>query len=557
MKFKQELTATKLRGGYYTPPQIARFLAEWVLEADPHTLLEPSCGDGAFFRALGSLETNGLTNVVGVEQNEGEAYKATMELNSLGLPHGTVIAADFIGWAKESIARGHSFDAVLGNPPYVRYQYLSAEHQSSVQELFTGLGFKSTKHMNSWVPFVAASIQMLAPQGRLGMLLPSEIFHVIHAQPLRDMLMAECSRIMVIDPSQLWIDGVLQGVVLLLVEKKRKNEVSPTRFVIKMAQSTEVLARKAEDIFFGQEPVISPRHGTKWMKAFLTQAEVRLVDEAEHRPGISTFIDLADVDVGIVTGANKFFLVPDSIVDRFGLHPWAHPMFGRSTHIKGAIVDESDIEANRRAGLPCNFIWFDKTPKRDLPSNVRAYLKTGEATDLHLRYKCRVRDPWYSVPSVYPAPVGMLKRCHHFPRAIWNRAEAFTTDTSYRIRARTTTPDQLVGGFVNSLTALTAELEGRHYGGGVLELVPSEIERLLVPNSVTLNAVDDLDAALRKRMDAKLIMEQQDRHTLINAGFTDAESDQLRDAWIRLRNRRQRMPSEPAVNQGMPFLSLD
>ncbi len=36
-------------------------------------------------------------------------------------------------------------------------------------------------------------------------------------------------------------------------------------------------------------------------------------------------------------------------------------------------------------------------------------------------------------------------------------------------------------GFLNGLTALTAELEGRHYGGGVLELVPSEIEKLLVP----------------------------------------------------------------------------
>jgi hypothetical protein len=36
---------------------------------------------------------------------------------------------------------------------------------------------------------------------------------------------------------------------------------------------------------------------------------------------------------------------------------------------------------------------------------------------------------------------------------------------------------------VNSLTALTAELEGRHYGGGVLELVPSEIEKLAVVHS--------------------------------------------------------------------------
>ena len=28
---------------------------------------------------------------------------------------------------------------------------------------------------------------------------------------------------------------------------------------------------------------------------------------------------------------------------------------------------------------------------------------------------------------------------------------------------------------------MTAELEGRHYGGGVLELTPSEIEKLLIP----------------------------------------------------------------------------
>ena len=35
--------------------------------------------------------------------------------------------------------------------------------------------------------------------------------------------------------------------------------------------------------------------------------------------------------------------------------------------------------------------------------------------------------------------------------------------------------------FLNPLTAITAELEGRFYGGGVLELVPSEINKLYIP----------------------------------------------------------------------------
>jgi hypothetical protein len=41
--------------------------------------------------------------------------------------------------------------------------------------------------------------------------------------------------------------------------------------------------------------------------------------------------------------------------------------------------------------------------------------------------------------------------------------------------------DSLVAGFHNSFTILSAEVEGRSYGGGVLELVPSEIARLVVP----------------------------------------------------------------------------
>ena len=51
---KTAASADKVRGGYYTPVAVARFLARWVREAGPK-ILEPSCGDGAILRELAAL----------------------------------------------------------------------------------------------------------------------------------------------------------------------------------------------------------------------------------------------------------------------------------------------------------------------------------------------------------------------------------------------------------------------------------------------------------------------------------------------------------------------
>ena len=70
----------------------------------------------------------------------------------------------------------------------------------------------------------------------------------------------------------------------------------------------------------------------------------------------------------------------------------------------------------------------------------------------------------------------------------------------------------LVGGFVNSLTVLSADLEGRHYGGGVLELVPSEIERLAipVPRGDSRRLLSQLDSLVRDRVPPQELLYQQD-----------------------------------------------
>ena len=132
---------------------------------------------------------------------------------------------------------------------------------------------------------------------------------------------------------------------------------------------------------------------------------------------------------------------------------------------------------------------------------------------------------------------------------IHNRIAAYTTDTAYRINAVECASEKLIYCFMNALTALSAELEGRHYGGGVLELVPSEIEKLLVPLPPSIRPeLRKLDTIVRNS-NVTEVLEQQNEKILGGLGLSQSEQDELLGVWIRLKNRRQRLSSKEEANQ--------
>lgn len=543
MNFIINESAEKLRGGYYTDSTIAEYLLRWVAGIKPRTLLEPSCGDGAFFRPLNAGVTiPTLSRVVGCELESGEAEKAAMALARLSGVVGDVEVADFLGWALPRLDEPPEFDAVVGNPPFVRYQYLSEGLQRRAETLIRRFGLRFTKHTNAWVPFVVGALNRLRPGGRLAMVVPSELLHVLHADSVRQYLLRECSRILVLDPEELWFEGALQGVVLLLAEKRSAKAKTPRlgEVAITRIGGREFLAGSPEEHFRQAEYVAGEALPAKWMLALLTARERGVLGGLAEAPGVRVFKEVAAVQVGIVTGANAFFLVPDDVVESNDLRAYAHPMFGRSDHVAGVIYDDASHAANRRRGVPTNFLWFNGTPREQLTRGAARYVAAGEAQGLHTRFKCRIREPWYSVPSVFTAPIGMLKRSHDYPRLVLNTAGAYTTDTAYRIVSRAVDDSRLVYSFVNSLTALSAELEGRHYGGGVLELVPSEINRLLLPLPEAAPRLEALDALCRRGAGPREVFDAQDRFLLAGVGLTPSDIREVQAAWWKLRNRRQR-----------------
>ncbi|WP_170326772.1 N-6 DNA methylase [Ruegeria arenilitoris] len=520
----------KLRGGYYTPDDLAQFLTRWIAPSSGTRILEPSCGDGAFFPSLKS--SNATVTAFELSPEEAEKAKAR------GLPNCIIHNRDFLGWALQ--AQPSQFDAVIGNPPFIRYQYLPAAFQANAERVFAGLGCKFTKHTNAWVPFILASMNLLRPGGRLAMVVPSEIIHVMHAQSLRTYLGQQCRRLVIVDPQEIWFEGTLQGAVLLMAEKKASPEVHGEGLGIHRVAGREFLQQDPEAVFNAPQAINGKTVQGKWTRALVPAATLDILDTVEADERFCRFSDAATVDVGIVTGANKFFLVTDDVVRRNGLKKWAHPMFGRSDHCPGVIYDDAQHARNAATGKPTNFLWM---PDTSVEKSVkgREYIAAGVREKLHERYKCRIRSPWYTVPSVYATEVGMLKRSHDTPRLILNRAGAYTTDTAYRIRALKGTADALVYGFYNSLTALSAELEGRHYGGGVLELVPSEIEKLLLPApEAIVPDVERLDRMVREDTVSDTLEAQSEE---VLGALSKADQMDLLAAWAALRDRRHRLPT--------------
>jgi adenine-specific DNA-methyltransferase len=155
----------KARGAYYTPTEVAQFLASWAVRSPSASVLEPSAGDGVFIRAayevfarLGQVSGH----VVGIEI-DGPTVDALLEMAP---DTATIIQSDFFA------VDGGGFDAVIGNPPFVRYQHFTGANRDLALRRAAEAGVALPELSSSWAPFVVYAAHMLTPSGRLAMVVP-------------------------------------------------------------------------------------------------------------------------------------------------------------------------------------------------------------------------------------------------------------------------------------------------------------------------------------------------------------------------------------------------
>jgi adenine-specific DNA methylase len=526
-----EPTAQKLRGGYYTPPAIAQFLAAWTSSAGPK-LLEPSCGDGAILRHL-----PGSGEVLGIERMADEARAAR-----IAAPQAKVIAADFFAWFEE--AQLASWDGVVGNPPFIRFQHWTEPTRAMAFDAMRQVEMKPTKLTNAWVPFIVAAARLLRPGGRLAMVVPAELLQVTYAAELRGFLVDGFEELTVITFRRLVFEGVLQEVVLVLGVKGK----GPARIRVVELDDTESLPSPETLTALPHAPAL--RHDTeKWTKYFLPPKQIAALRKIRSSlTPLQRLGALADVDVGVVTGRNQFFVLRPSGTDERQLDSYVIPLVSKSAHVRGISFDEADLAELASIDAPCQLLALDSQSALPDDRALRSYIDAGEAADVHLGYKCSIRKQWWAVPSIWRPDAFMLRQIHDHPRIIANATDATSTDTIHRVRMLNgTTPAALAAASINSMTFAFSEVMGRSYGGGVLELEPREAEGLPFPDPHHLRARDisAVDKLLRAGS-LEAALDYVDERLLIDgAGIDRKLVRSLRATWRRLRDRRLARGKQP------------
>ena len=529
MQLIENASAEKLRGAYYTPIEIAKFILQWGINGSSDSeILEPSCGDGVFLECLNN-EKMAFKKITAVEFETEEANKA----RAINLENSYVRNDDFHQFCLNTSDR---YDLIVGNPPFIRYQYYDSDQQILADEIFKRAGLKRTKLTNAWVTFVVGCSMLLKEQGKLGFVVPSELLQVKYAQQLRKFLETHFNKINIISFENLVFEDIQQEVVLLLCEKNLSSEHLIEH--IEVADIKGLFQLDPKRLKFPTKKI--DFHSDKWTYYFLDKSELNLLEKIRCKSR-STIGSYADVEVGITTGSNDYFTVPQSIVNIYQLNEYARPMVGRSVQVNSLCFTKADWQTNIESGAKAMLLVFSPNAHVIGNEGTKAYLASGESNKIHEGYNTSIRDQWYVIPSIKLSDALFLRRNNQYPKFVLNEANAYTTDTMHRVFIHEgVNKKALLASYYNSLSFAFAEILGRNFGGGCLELMPSEVSDIFIPYRIENEKLfDTIDQMLRDKKSPDEILDITDEYILCDGlGLSKDEASLCRSIWHKTMGRR-------------------
>ena len=475
----------KARGAFFTPPELADFLAGWAIRAGADTVLEPSCGDAAFLLpaarrlcALGATAGHLPRQLHGLDIHPASATLAAERLAAAGLGADIAVGSFF------DHAPDGRYDAVIGNPPYVRYQHFSGEARAKSALAALAHGVRLTGLASSWAAFTVHAAQCLRPDGRLALVLPAELLTVNYAAQVRRFLLRRFASVRLILFEERVFPEVLEDVVLLLAE----GSGGASRFELYQARNPAELER----LRCGGWVEFAPHGEQKWTAALLPAAALDSYRALTERSGFATLLDWGETTLGAVTGNNDYFALTAAEVAALGLAEDEVRKISPpgSRHLRGLNFSADDWRRLADEGRRC----FLFAPSAEKPSAAaRRHIAAGERAGIDQAFKCRNRRPWWRVPLVERPDLLFTYMNHDRPRLSANGAGVHLLNSLYGITLRE--PQRALGGellalaSLNSATLLGAEIVGRAYGGGMLKHEPREADMLPVPSAATVAAV--------------------------------------------------------------------
>lgn len=463
----------KARGAFFTPEAICEFVAEWAIRGQNDTVLEPSCGEAAFLlaagrrlRDLGSIEPA----LAGAELHASSARRARRDLAAQDL-NAHITTGDFFAVDPEP-----RYDAVVGNPPYVRYQDFSGASRAASQRAALRAGIRLTHLASSWAAFTIHSALFVRPGGRLGLVIPAELLSVNYAAGVREYLMQRFGRVTLVLFKERVFPEVQEEVVLLMAEGK-----GPCAH-LEVHQTDNAATLHATQVKISTWT--PPTSSGKWTASLVPLAGLAAYQAQLDGPGFTELSTWGETSLGAVTGRNKYFTLNPAEVQELRLGssevvPISPP---GSTHLRRLSLSRRDWTRLGAVNAPTYLF----RPGVEPSAAAERYLARGVQAGVDQAYKCRVRNHWWRTPVLAPPDLFITYMNAGFPQLASNPARLRHLNSVHGVYLRDDLrhlgAELLPLACLNSVTLLGAEAVGRSYGGGMLKLEPREADVLPVPS---------------------------------------------------------------------------
>lgn len=474
-------------GQFATPGPLATEVVEATralagASSDRIAFMDPAFGTGAFYSALLRVLPKGSIGVARgfeIDPHYGQPAAALWEAAGLRLE-----LDDFT--SRRPTDRDDLVDLVICNPPYVRHHHielgmkrrLAAEVERSLRIRVSGLA-------GLYVYFMLVGHRWLKPNALSAWLVPSEFMDVNYGSAVKDYLLnrVELIRIHRFDPAEVQFDDAMVSSAVVWFRNRRPTDKAPEFTLGGSVASPRARRRIGRDTLRG-EP--------KWTR-FPGVADAAPLPQVADPADVPTLADFFAIKRGLVTGANRYFVMNEQKARESGISPrFLRPVLPSPRHLQTDVVN---ADAGGMPEIDGRLLLFDcRVPPDELERTepkTAAYVRLGEAADVHKGYLASRREPWYAQERRSPAPLLVtymgrsLKGRPPF-RIVLNNSKAVATNVYLMLY-----PKPLLDKAVNSAAgrevlwrALRRTIEaewtssGRVYGGGLHKVEPSELGRM-------------------------------------------------------------------------------